>query len=81
MIESITKRLKIPFENITHRYSKFYENLNQRNYYKLQISSLLDLIQNQDKARKLLVKNVEVIHDRRAKKKLLSLREKILKET
>lgn len=58
MIESISKKLKIPFENILYRYTRLHDNLNQRKYYKMQITSLLDLIQNQDKARKLLIKNV-----------------------
>ena len=81
MIEPISKRLKIPFENIIQRYGRFYDNLNQRNYFKLQISSLLDLIQNQDKARKLLIRNVEWTHDKRTKKRLISIKERIVKET
>jgi hypothetical protein len=32
--------------------------MNEKNYLKLQIEALLGLIQNQDKARKLLIRNV-----------------------
>lgn len=45
----------------------------------MQISALLDLIQNQDKARKLLMRNIEYLFERRTKKRFLSISEKIAK--
>ena len=54
--------------------------MNERNYLKLQIEALLDLIQNQDKARKLLIRNVEYQLEKKTKKKFMILTEKINKE-
>lgn len=65
--------MKIPFEDIIQRHSKFLDSLNQRNYTKMQISALLDLIQNQDKARKLLIRNIEYLFDRKTKKRFVSI--------
>lgn len=65
--------MNIPFEDIIQRHSKFLDSLNQRNYTKMQISALLDLIQNQDKARKLLIRNIEYLFDRKTKKRFVSI--------
>jgi hypothetical protein len=51
--------------------------VNQLNYFKLQIQGLLDLAQNQDKARKLLIRNVEVLLDRRPKRRLMKIAQKV----
>lgn len=78
IVESLSKRLKSsPFQNFEKRFTKFAENVNQLNYFKLQIQGLLDLAQNQDKARKLLIRNVEVLLDRRPKRRLMKIAQKV----